>query len=134
MIKGTPMTSRQKTKPHPALAAVLRPASCDLPVGELRHALGLNRRLFSRLTGYSERAIADWEAGKEVSDSTRQRLTEIQRLQQALAHVIKADFVGTWLQTPNPAFDGLKPIEIVERGEIDRLWRMVFMLEAGQPG
>src|SRR5712691_3479142 len=96
---------------------------------ELRAQLGLNRRLFSRLTGYSERAVADWEAGKELSDSTRQRLTEIQRLQRALARVMKSEFVGAWLQAPNPAFEGLKPIEIVERGEIDRLWRMIHRLE-----
>lgn len=128
------MPTRQKIRRSAGLRAAFQPGSRALPVRELRHALGLNRRLFSRLTGYSERAIADWEAGKVVSDSTRQRLTEIQRLQQALAHVMKGAFVGPWLQSPNPAFDGFKPIEIVERGEIDRIWRLIFLLEAGQPG
>ena len=96
--------------------------------------MSLNRRLFSRLVGYSERAIADWEAGKEVRGASRQRLTEIQRLQAALARVMKPEFVGAWLQSPNPAFEGLKPIEVVERGELDRLWRMIFRLESGHPG
>jgi DNA-binding XRE family transcriptional regulator len=105
-----------------------------LQVDKLRHELKLNRRLFSRLVGYSERTIADWEAGKELRGASRQRLTEILRLQRALARVIKSDFVGTWLQTPNSAFGGLKPLEVVERGEVDRLWRMIFLLESGQPG
>ncbi len=123
-------STKAKRLAHPAL----RPVPAGVPVRELRDNHGLNRKLFSQLTGYLERAVADWEAGKDLSDSTRQRLTEIQRLQLALARVMKADFVGTWLQTPNPAFEGFKPIEIVEAGEIDRLWRMIHRLEAGLPG
>ena len=38
-----------------------------------------------------------------------------------------------WLNSPNRAFDGLKPIEVIERGEIDRLWDMIFYLESGIP-
>ena len=57
-----------------------------------------------------------------------------QRLQQALGRVMRAEFVGQWLQAPNTAFAGLKPIEVLERGEIDRIWRMIYILEAGQPG
>ncbi|MCU0692802.1 MAG: MbcA/ParS/Xre antitoxin family protein [Polyangiaceae bacterium] len=47
---------------------------------------------------------------------------------------MKPEFVGVWLQTPNDAFGGLKPIEVVERGDIDRLWRMIHELESGSPG
>jgi DNA-binding transcriptional regulator YiaG len=109
-------------------------APMPLQVRQVREGLGLNRRLFSRLTGYSERAIADWEGGKELSDASQQRMVEMQRLEQALARVMKSEFVGQWLQTPHDAFSGLKPIEVVERGEIDRLWRMVYELESGMPG
>jgi hypothetical protein len=28
----------------------------------------------------------------------------------------------------------LKPIEVIERGEIDRLWEMVYRLRSGIPG
>ena len=122
-----------KTKRRTKLATAFKPSQQILAVAGLRQSLGLNRKLFSRLTGYSERTIADWEAGKEVSGSSRQRLTEIQRLQAALARVMRSEFVGQWLQTPNPAFDGLKPIELVERGEIDRVWKMIYRLESGQP-
>jgi len=34
---------------------------------------------------------------------------------------------------PTDAFDGLKPLEVIERGEVDRLWRMIYLLEAGLP-
>lgn len=36
--------------------------------------------------------------------------------------------------TPNDAFDGLKPLETIERGEIDRLWDMAYRLRSGMPG
>src|SRR5438128_5987270 len=129
MTEKRPMKSRQRL-----VHLGLQPVSRGVSVREMRDQLGLNRKLFSRLTGYSERAVADWEAGKEFSDSTRKRLTEIQRLQLALARVMKSEFVGPWLQTPNPAFGGFKPLEVIERGEIDRLWRMIHRLEAGLTG
>jgi DNA-binding transcriptional regulator YiaG len=123
------MVTKQKVK----RAATNRERPRHMTVAELRQALGLSRKLFARLTGFSERAIADWEGGKKLSEPTRQRMTEMHRLQQGLARVMKQDFIGQWLQTPNKALAGLKPIEVVERGEVDRLWRMVYMLESGQP-
>jgi transcriptional regulator with XRE-family HTH domain len=111
----------------------LLPVSRTL-VGELRADLGVSRRLFARLTGYSERAIASWEAGRELSEPSRQRMIETRRLEKALARVIKPAAVGRWLEEPNRAFRGLKPLEVVERGEVDRIWRMIFDLESGTPG
>lgn len=109
--------------------AAFRPVSRTPSVANLRQSLGLTRKLFSRLTGYSERAIAEWESGKEQSDSSRQRLTEIHRLQQALAEVIPPEEIGGWLLWPNEALGGFKPLEVIERGEIDRIWRLLYRLE-----
>lgn len=55
----------------------------------------------------------------------------IERFQQKLAEVIQAEEIPRWLETPNEAFDGLKPLEVIERGEIDRLWNMIYYLESG---
>ncbi len=56
---------------------------------------------------------------------------EIERFRERLAEVVKPEAFPEWLETPNPAFDGLKPLEVIERGEIDRLWNMIFYLESG---
>jgi DNA-binding transcriptional regulator YiaG len=109
-------------------------AASRLEIGSVRRAFGLSRRIFSRLSGYSERAIADWESGKPYGDATRQRMVELLRLQKALARVMKDDIMGQWLQTPNDAFNGLKPLEVIERGEVDRIWQMIYLLESGVPG
>ena len=56
---------------------------------------------------------------------------ETERFRERLAEVVKPEAIPEWLETPNPAFDGLKPREVIERGEIDRLWSMIFYLESG---
>ena len=97
----------------------------------VRAKLGLPRKIFSRLTGFSERVIAGWESGKVMSQPGQRRIEEIDRLSDVLTRVIKAESIPKWLDTPNKAFDGLKPLEVIERGEVDRLWKMLFYLEAG---
>ncbi len=110
-----------------------RPQSSTLSVRELRERFGLNRKVFSRVAGFSERAIADCEANKPLIGISLQRMREMNRLQLGLAHVMQEEFIATWLNMPNEAFDGLKPLEVIERGEIDRLWRMIYQLESGIP-
>ena len=111
--------------------------ACPAPsrrVDEVRGLFRLGRAMFSRLTGYSERAIADWERGKPMSEPGRRESEMLARFRDRLAEVVAADTIPGWLDTPNPAFGGLKPLEVIERGEIDRLWSMIFYLESGVPG
>jgi len=37
------------------------------------------------------------------------------------------------MEMPNPAFDGLKPLEVWERGQEDQIWTMIYDLESGDP-
>jgi DNA-binding transcriptional regulator YiaG len=100
-------------------------------VEEVRRKLGLTRKVFSRLTGYSERAIASWEAGGNPDEPGLRRIRETERFQTKLAEVVRPEEIPQWLDTPNDAFGGLKPLEVIERGEIDRLWNMIYYLESG---
>jgi len=56
---------------------------------------------------------------------------ELQQFLEGLSEVVAAEAVPAWLDTPNAAFDGLKPLELIKRGEIDRLWSMISYLESG---
>lgn len=106
----------------------------SLDVAELRSRYGLSREKFSRLSGFSVRGLANWEAGaQKPGEQARMRLTELDRLQRALARVMGPEALSDWLDSPNPAFDGLKPLEVIERGQVDRLWQMVFLVESGAP-
>jgi hypothetical protein len=87
-----------------------------------------------RLTGFSPRSVAKWAQGATPSPKQEKALVEMDRLFDGLARVIPPAQVGRWLAQPNPAFDGSTPLQVVERGESDRIWRMLYDLESGQPG
>lgn len=126
---------RQSEIRTPGAALVTQESGASLTsVRGLRSGSGLSREKFARLTGFSVRALASWESGaQKPGEQARLRLVEMKRLLTALATVVRSTAIADWLDTPNPAFDGLKPIEVVERGQIDRLWRMIFQLESGVP-
>ena len=122
---------RTATGPR-AVSATPRPPD-GMSVSALRESLHVGRRFFSRLTGFSERALADWENAKPLSGPSLLKMREIERLRAALCGIMREEFIGTWLDTPNPAFEGLKPVEVIERGQVDRIWRMVYEVGTGQP-
>ena len=101
---------------------------------ELRDRLGMTRSVFGRLVNVAERTIAKVEAGDETPEKLKRPYNEVYRLWEALCDLVEPKSIGLWFQTPNESFDGMKPIEVIERGEIDRLWDMVFELQTGMPG
>ena len=125
-----PATAKRRVSTsHPILVKQKRDSK---PVFErLRKDLTMSAKDFARITGYSERSILGWEAGTPVLPPAKRRLTEIQRLFSSLKELVDAESLPNWFQAPNDAFDGLKPIEVVERGEMDRLWQMIYFLESG---
>ena len=99
----------------------------------LRSRLKLNRDVFARMLPVSTRSLATIESGEKPSEAVRRRITELRRIVDALAEVITPETIGQWMTTPNDAFDGLKPLEVIERGEVDRIWQMIYMLRSGMP-
>jgi predicted transcriptional regulator len=99
---------------------------------QIRESIGLTQPELARLLGLSTRWIAMQEASPAESLRDR-KVAEIVRLLEALSQVVQPRAIRAWLGNPNPAFDGLKPVEVIERGEIDRVWRMIFYLESGVP-
>lgn len=93
----------------------------------------LRQDMLPRLTGFSTRAVANWAQGQAPSPPAAKKLLELRRLFEALCRLVEAKAIGSWLMQPNPAFDGSTPLQVIERGESDRLWRMIYELESGQP-
>lgn len=118
---------------RPRLAKLTVPATDAVEVKQLRLLLKMPRPIFARLMGCSERALANWETGRPIQDIYRSRLNELQKLCDELAEVTEPDGIGAWLIAPNEEFGGMKPIELIERGEMFRIWRMVFFLKSGTP-
>ena len=82
----------------------------------------------------SPRTVSYWNAGVAPQRSSAQKLREVTRLFDALSDIIKARSIGPWLQRPNDAFDGSTPLQVMERGENDRLWRMIWQIREGNAG
>ena len=103
-------------------------------VSTLCDTYGLKREDLGRLTGFSLRALADWAANKLPSQPAKRRLHEVRRLLDALAEVVHRESIPQWLHRSNAAFDGMTPLQVIEVGEMDRLWAMVYDLGSGDPG
>jgi hypothetical protein len=113
------------------LVAELADNSADVNV--LCETYDLKREELGRLTGFSLRALAEWASGKLPSQPAKRRLHEVRRLLDALAEIVKPEHIPKWLHQRNQAFDRLTPLQVIELGEIDRLWAMVYDLGSGQP-
>lgn len=103
-------------------------------IRKLSRAYNLSNEAVSRVTGASPRTVSYWNAGTPPQRSSAQKIREVTRLFDALAGLIKAKAIGGWLQQPNQAFDGSTPLQVIERGETDRLWRMIWHIREGNPG
>lgn len=130
----------------PKRKTIVRPKKLNIPdvngiskpapqsaVGKLRARLVLTQPQFARLLSASVRSLATLEGGTPPTETVARRLTELERLTNGLSEVIKKESLGRWLQTSNPAFNGSKPLEVIERGESDRLWEMIYFLRSGVP-
>ena len=103
-------------------------------VRRLSRVYHLSNEALSRVTGASPRTIAYWNSGTPPQRSSAQKIKEVIRLFDALADIIDKKIIGQWLQRPNQQFDGSTPLQVMERGETDRLWRMIWQLREGHSG
>lgn len=91
---------------------------------------------FTRATVVHPGAILPLSASRTLQpmpsggSPARQKMIEAHRLREALAQIVPPDRLGEWMRTPNPAFEGHTPIQVLERGESDRLWRMIVQIDS----
>lgn len=112
-------------------ATTERPAS--IRVRRLRNKFDLTQPKFARVLGISQRRLADLEAGQTPSESIHRRITEADRLRSALGKLVKNQAIGPWMDQPNKAFGGRRPIQVIEDGQIDLLWAMIYQIQSGNP-
>lgn len=117
---------------RPTKGGMVQPSAV---ISRFQKDFGLTQPVVVRLTGYSPRSVASWSKGVKATEPARRKFTELVRLFDALADLMEnPKLVADWLQEPNPAFDGSTPLQVIERGEADRLWKMIYALESGEPG
>jgi signal transduction histidine kinase len=102
------------------------------PLGGRRQIKDLCRRTsisldtFTRLLGVSRRAVGGWISGNEIPNKSNQKkLNELFRLFTALNGLVDLNKIGPWLEQANMNLNGATPLEVIERGESDRIWRLI---------
>ena len=98
----------------------------------LRAEFGLSQATMARLLDVSLRTLATLEAGQEGRPLPR-NVQVVRRLLGGLSEVIRPKYLRNWLDEPNEEFAGLKPLEVIERGEVDRIWEMIYRVGSGEP-
>ena len=132
MVRRTGTTARVKEATavyHPAMKVAPAPT-----IEKIAEKFDLRQETLSRMTGFSLRAVAGWSNGKTPSTPVRRALVEMDRLLDSLARLMRPKDVGRWLKEPNPALDGSTPVQVIERGQTDRIWRLLYFLESAEPG
>ena len=104
-------------------------------IQELKADFGLKPSTLVQLSGYSPRSIVNWSKGTVATEPAKMKFTELKRLFDALAELSQdKQEVQNWLKEPNEGFEGSTPLQVIARGESDRIWHMIYMLQSGQPG
>ena len=63
--------------------------------------------------------------GAKPSPAGSRRIQETRALQEALCALAEPGSLGPWLLPSNEEFSGLKPLEVIERGEAHRVWQLI---------
>jgi uncharacterized protein (DUF2384 family) len=74
----------------------------------------------------SERKLATYEKQDVLPAPVSRQAMEAVRLLNALEDIIPVDELSGWLAAPNAGFDDRSPIEVIEAGESDLLWDMIY--------
>ncbi len=107
----------------------------DQHIKHLRKCIGFTQMELAPLLRVSHRTLLSMEGGKKtIGQREWKAFVELKRLVSGLSEIMREEEVGKWLKTPNDAFGGFKPLELLDRGEVDRIYEMIYMLKAGIPG
>jgi uncharacterized protein (DUF2384 family) len=55
-------------------------------------------------------------------------------LKEKLLQIVQEEFIDSWLDSPNPAFDNKTPRQMVLEQNSDQIEEMLYRLESGIPG
>jgi hypothetical protein len=95
---------------------------------------GMNYDMLARALSVSRRSVSLWLAGQEPERINRVRIKEFARLIAELRTIVKPEKLKDWWNKPVSNFGGSTPLQVLERGETDRIWRMIWEVREGNSG
>jgi hypothetical protein len=103
-------------------------------VSILAKEAGMNYDMLAKALSVSRRSISGWLSGQEPERINRVRINEFGRLVTELRTIIQPEKLKSWWNQPASNFGGSTPLQVLERGEADRLWRMIWEIREGNSG
>lgn len=90
---------------------------------DLREAFRLSRERLARLIGVSAKTVERWEAKptRPARDETRARMAQLREIADLGAAIYTRERLADFLDAPLAEFDGRTPLQLIERGEADRV-------------
>ena len=90
---------------------------------DLRDAFRLSRERLARLLGVSAKTVERWEARptRPARDETRARMAKLREIADLAAAVYTRERLADFLDAPLAEFGGLTALQLIERGESDRV-------------
>jgi transcriptional regulator with XRE-family HTH domain len=91
----------------------------------------LSERDIARATGAGVSTVGAWlRRTRSPRGERAERLAELSAIVERLARVIKPTYIPVWLHKPVPALDDEKPIDVLAKGEWQRVARLISELES----
>ena len=103
-------------------------------VSVLASDAGMNYDMLAKALSVSRRSISGWLSGQEPERINRVRINEFGRLVTELRTIIQPEKLKSWWNRPVANFGGSTPLQVLERGETDRIWRMIWEIREGNSG
>ena len=89
----------------------------------LREAFRLSRERLARLIGVSAKTVERWEARptRPARDEIRARMAQLREIADLGAAVYTREGLADFLDAPLAEWNGLTALQLIERGEADRV-------------
>src|SRR5688572_6622045 len=90
---------------------------------DLRDVLRLSRERLARLIGVSAKTVERWEAKpvRPARDDVRARMAQLHEIARLGAAVYTREGLADFLDAPLAEWGGLTALQLIERGEADRV-------------
>jgi uncharacterized protein (DUF2384 family) len=91
----------------------------------------LSDRQIGRAVGAAPSTVRDWFARRSSPTGKRaERVAELAEIVDRLTRVMEPDYIPVWLSRPIEALDDRKPLELISRGRVRDVARVVSELES----
>ena len=98
---------------------------------QIREEAKLSRNDVARILGTTSRTVFRWARGNTPRGESRERLLELAAVVDQLSKVMRPEAASAWLFEPNPLLDMQRPVDLVGRGDYQRVCAAITAIAEG---